>query len=110
MRRADEKVLQQTRSAKNERGNRNHGRRENESELNHEEDSVVRVELSIVFTLVFLGLGALLVYESDVSAGDLTQSVRIIGGAALLAVGLTMPMVMKKNRKWKKTSRHSRHV
>jgi small neutral amino acid transporter SnatA (MarC family) len=65
----------------------------------------VRVELSIVFTLLFLVFGALLV-----SAGDLTQSVRIIGGAALLAVGLTMPMVMKKNRKWKKPSRHSRHV
>jgi hypothetical protein len=28
----------------------------------------------------------------------------------LLAVGLTMPIVMKKSRKWRKPSRHSRDV
>jgi hypothetical protein len=69
----------------------------------------VRGDLTIVLTLVFLGLGALLVYEGGLSDGDLTQSARIIGGALLLALGLVLPIVTK-NRKWKRPSRTYRDV
>jgi hypothetical protein len=69
----------------------------------------VRGELTIVLTLVFLGLGSLLVYEGGLSDGDLTQSARIIGGALLLALGLVLPIVTK-TRKWKRPSRTYRDV
>jgi hypothetical protein len=64
----------------------------------------VRNELSIVLALLFLSLGALLVYEGNGASSDLAQSASIIGGALLLALGLAMPIVMS-NRKWKKPSR-----
>jgi hypothetical protein len=67
----------------------------------------VRNELSIVLALLFLSLGALLVYEGNVSSGDLTQSARIIGGAVLFALGLNLPIVMN-NGKWKKPPKHYR--
>ena len=47
-----------------------------------------------MLALIFLSLGALLVSEGDLSAGDLTHSARIIGGALLLAGGFAMPMLM----------------
>jgi len=77
--------------------------------LPHNQETFVRGDLTIVLTLVFLGLGALLVYEGGLSDGDLTQSARIIGGALLLALGLVLPMVTK-NRKWKRPSRTYRDV
>jgi hypothetical protein len=70
----------------------------------------VRPDLTIALTLVFLGLGALLVYEGGVAAGDLTQSARIIGGALLLSLGLVLPLVTKSRGKWKRPSRTYRDV
>ena len=64
----------------------------------------MRNELSIVLALLFLSLGALLVYEGNGASSDLAQSASIIGGALLLALGLAMPIVMS-NRKWKRPSR-----
>lgn len=49
----------------------------------------MRNELSIATALVFLSLGALLVYEGNLPAGDLTQSARTIDGALFLALGFT---------------------
>lgn len=70
----------------------------------------MRGDLTIALTLVFLGLGALLVYEGGVAAGDLTQSARIIGGALLLSLGLVLPLVTKNRGKWKRPSRRYRDV
>ena len=70
----------------------------------------MRGELTIALTLVFLGLGALLVYEGGVSAGDLTQSARIVGGALLLSIGLVLPVVTKSRGKWKRPSRTYRNI
>jgi hypothetical protein len=64
-----------------------------------------------VAALAFLIFGALLVYEGNLPAGDLTQSARTIGGALFLALGLTIPaMVLKSRGKWKKPSRNYRSL
>jgi cytochrome c biogenesis protein CcdA len=70
----------------------------------------MRDHLGIVLALVFLTLGAALLYDG-VSSSDANQSARIIGGAALLALGLTIMRTALKNWwKWKKMSRDYRNI
>jgi len=70
----------------------------------------MRDALGIFLALVFLTVGALLLYDG-VSTTDLTQSARIIGGAALLSLGLAITLIVLKNWwKWKKVSRHYRDI
>jgi len=71
----------------------------------------MRDELVIFLALVFLGLGAVLVYEGAMASADLTQSARLVGGATLLVFGAgLMRMVIKDRWKWRKTARRYRSV
>jgi hypothetical protein len=71
----------------------------------------MRYELVIFLALVFLGLGAVLVYEGTMASADLTQSARLVGGATLLVLGAgLMRMVIKDRWKWRKTARRYRSV
>jgi membrane protease YdiL (CAAX protease family) len=66
--------------------------------------------LGIFLALVFLALGAVLLYDG-VSTSDVSQSARTIGGAALLTLGFTIMLIALKNWwKWKKLSKDYRDI
>jgi uncharacterized membrane protein len=70
----------------------------------------MRDHIGIVLALVFLILGAVLLYDG-VSSSDVNQSTRIIAGAALLSLGLIILRNALKNWwKWKKLSRDYRNI
>jgi len=59
-------------------------------------------KLGLSFAVVFLLLGSILLYDAF-SKSDLTQTVRVIGGAVFLALGLvTLSLVAKDWSKWRK--------
>jgi hypothetical protein len=65
--------------------------------------------LAISLASISLAVGALLIYQGDFSAGDLTQTARIVGGATFLALGLTiLPIVLKSHWKLKPPPRNQR--
>lgn len=67
-------------------------------------------KLGLSFAVVSLLIGTILLYDA-VSMSDLTQTVRVIGGAALVALGLvTLSLVAKdwsKGRKYRKDAERS---
>lgn len=68
----------------------------------------MRDHVGILFSAVFLLIGAAIVYDG-VSANDAGQSARVIGGAAILALGITaMRLVLKSWWKERKLYRDSR--
>jgi cytochrome c biogenesis protein CcdA len=69
----------------------------------------MRDAMGIFLSLMFMSLGALLVYEGDFSVSDLTQTARIISGALFLALGLTvLPIILMKYKKSKPVPRNLR--
>jgi pilus assembly protein TadC len=70
----------------------------------------MRDHLGIFISLVLLILGGVLVYDGIFGA-DPNQSTRIIGGAALVSLGLiNLRIVLKNWWKWRKLSRDYRDV
>jgi hypothetical protein len=71
----------------------------------------MRDELVIFLALVFLALGAVLVFEGAMAWSDLTQSARLVGGATLLVLGAGLMRIVIKDR-WRrrKTARRYRSV
>jgi membrane-bound ClpP family serine protease len=62
----------------------------------------MRDDLALIFGLIVLICGAVLLYDGFTSA-DANQSVRVISGAALLSLGLTvMGIVLRNWWKWRK--------
>ena len=61
---------------------------------------------SVLISPVLVLLGAVLVYDGAVSQ-DTSQSMRVLAGAALLALGLILVQLTLKNW-WKERSRTSR--
>jgi hypothetical protein len=66
----------------------------------------MRDHFSILISPVLVLLGAVLVYDGAVSQ-DTSQSMRVLAGAALLALGLILVQLTLKNW-WKERSRTSR--
>jgi cytochrome c biogenesis protein CcdA len=66
----------------------------------------MRVELSIGLALIFLTLGYLLVCDTNASS-DYIQSTRILGGALFLALGIAVPLAMKRRRKARRIQKMS---
>ncbi|HXT75185.1 MAG TPA: hypothetical protein VN780_02760 [Candidatus Eisenbacteria bacterium] len=67
----------------------------------------MRDHFSLLISPVLVLLGAVLVYDGAVSR-DVSQSMRVIAGAALLALGLILVQLTLKN--WlKERARSSRH-
>jgi cytochrome c biogenesis protein CcdA len=67
----------------------------------------MRDHFSLLISPVLVLLGAVLVYDGAVSR-DVSQSMRVIAGAALLALGLILVQLTLKN--WlKERARNSRH-
>lgn len=59
-------------------------------------------KLGLSFAVVSLLMGTILLYDA-VSRSDLTQTVRVIGGAVFFALGLvTFALVAKDWSKWRK--------
>ena len=67
----------------------------------------MRDDLTLFFAIILVIPGAALLYDG-ISSPDASQSIRVIGGALLLAMGLTiMSIVLKNWWKWKKiVARH----
>jgi hypothetical protein len=62
----------------------------------------MRDDLALFFALILVLPGAALLYDGIASA-DASQSIHVIGGALLLAMGLTiMSIVLRNWWKWKK--------
>jgi hypothetical protein len=69
----------------------------------------VRNFFAVFLALISLLLGTLLVYNSDFSANDLTETASVLGGAIFIALGLTIvPMVFKSQPKPRVPSRSRR--
>lgn len=66
----------------------------------------MRDHFSILISPILVLLGAVLVYDGAVSQ-DTSQSMRVLAGAALLALGLILIQLTLKNW-WKERSRTSR--
>lgn len=67
----------------------------------------MRDHFSLLISPILVALGAVLVYDGVVSR-DASQSMRVIAGAALLALGLILVQLTLKN--WRKErTRSSRH-
>jgi cytochrome c biogenesis protein CcdA len=66
----------------------------------------MRDHFSVLISPVLVLLGAVLVYDGAVSQ-DTSQSMRVLAGAALLALGLILVQLTLKNW-WKERSRTSR--
>jgi hypothetical protein len=66
----------------------------------------MRDHFSILISPILVLLGAVLVYDGAVSQ-DTSQSMRVLAGAALLALGLIFIQLTLKNW-WKERSRTSR--
>ena len=66
----------------------------------------MRDHFSVLISPVLVLLGAVLVYDGAVSQ-DTSQSMRVLAGAALLALGLILMQLTLKNW-WKERSRTSR--
>ena len=65
----------------------------------------MRDDLGIFLALILLTAGTVLLYEG-VSTNDVSQSAKIIGGAALLSFGvIIMRIVLKNWWKWRKLSK-----
>ena len=59
-------------------------------------------KLALAFAVVSLSLGSVLLFDS-VSASDLTQTAKVIGGAVFFALGLvTISIVAKNQWEWRK--------
>ncbi len=70
----------------------------------------MRDHLATFIALILLIAGAGLLYDG-VSTSDVSQSARIIGGAALLTLGLTISLFVLRNWwKWRKLSRDYRNI
>jgi hypothetical protein len=70
----------------------------------------MRDALGIFLALIFLTVGVVLLYDG-VSTTDVTQTAKIIGGAALFSLGLIVLRIGLKNWwKWRKISRDYRDV
>ena len=67
----------------------------------------MRDHFSLLISPILVALGAVLVYDGVVSR-DASQSMRVIAGAALLALGLILLQLTLKNW-WKERTRSSRH-
>ena len=62
----------------------------------------MRDDLALFFALILVIPGATLLYDGIASA-DASQSIRVIGGALLLALGLTISSIVLRNwLKWRK--------
>ncbi len=62
----------------------------------------MRDDLALFFGLILVIPGAALLYDG-ISSADANQSIRVIGGALLLALGLTVLSIVLRNWwKWKK--------
>jgi pilus assembly protein TadC len=67
----------------------------------------MRDHFSLLISPILVSLGAVLVYDGVVSQ-DVSQSMRVIAGAALLALGLILVQLTLKNW-WKERTRASRN-
>jgi hypothetical protein len=67
----------------------------------------MRDDLALFFALIIVIPGAALLYDG-ISSADASQTIRVIGGALLLTLGLTiMSIVLRNWWKWKKVlARH----